>query len=52
MQQIDKECNIEIKLFKYENSEHYILRFIKKEGYLTDYYRYLFKIIEVVNSLI
>ena len=52
IQQIDKELNIQVKLFKYENSDHYILRFIKEAGYLTDYYRYLLKFINLAKKLI
>ena len=50
-EEIEKNLNIQIELFKVKNEE-YILNFIKKEGELNDYYKYLIDIINDAKEFI
>ena len=51
LNQIEKDCIIQIKLLKLKNEE-YILRFRKQSGELYDYYQNLFNIFEKIEKLI
>lgn len=50
-EEIEKDLNIQVELFKGKNNE-FILNFIKKEGDLNDYYKYLAKIISDARTFI
>lgn len=50
-EEIEKNLNIQVELFKTKNSE-FILNFIKKEGELNDYYKYLIIIIKYAKDFI
>ena len=48
---LKNESHVQVKLFKLKNGEH-LLRFMKKNGDLEDYYKNLSKIVNLVKSII
>lgn len=50
-QEINKECNIQVKLFKLKSGD-YLLRLLKKQGDLEDYYNNVSIIINFIKSII
>ena len=50
-QEINKECNIQVKLFKLKSGD-YLLRLLKKKGDLEDYYNNVSIIINFIKSII
>ena len=47
---LNKDCIIQVKLFKFQNEE-YLLRFSKKNGDLEEYYNKLKQIINLIKSI-
>ena len=47
---LKNECHVQVKLFKLKNGEH-LLRFMKKNGDLEDYYKNLSKTVNLVKSI-
>ena len=48
---IEKDLDIQVELFKIKNDE-FILNFIKKEGELNDYYKYLINVMKYAKDFI
>ena len=47
----NEECTIQLKLYKSEDNE-FILRFLRKDGELSEYYAKLDKIIDLAKKLL